>query len=142
MASEDLTMTGKGVFMLKRRILNLAYNAFAIVGSIVLCILPVSSEGDIFSTLQNVKLHYAPVQWLIYLIGVLLSFTCGVLAFVSRDVKREDVYTQKSLAFLVVSSFVLLGAVEAVDKRAVSAIPFCVSMVALLAYHFISGKEW
>ena len=47
---------------MKQRILNLIYNFLELVGVILLCVIPVSKNGDVFQTIDKVNLTYVPVS--------------------------------------------------------------------------------
>ena len=47
---------------MKQRILNLIYNFLELMGVILLCVIPVSKNGDVFQTIDKVNLTYVPVS--------------------------------------------------------------------------------
>ncbi len=126
---------------MKRRILNLIYNFLVEIGILLLLFIPFFGNENIFDVMQNVKLHYVSFLGAIYFIVLLWSFANAVLAWLSRDTKKEDSYTQKSLALFVVASICLLGFHTATNEKAFLAIPLIVSLSAVLVYQLIAGKE-
>ena len=126
---------------MKRRILNLIYNFLVEIGILLLLFIPFFGNENIFDVMQNVKLHYVSFLGAIYFIVLLWSFANAVLAWLARDTKKEDSYTQKSLALFVVASICLLGFPTATNEKAFLAIPLIVSLSADLVYQLIAGKE-
>ena len=85
---------------MKRRILNLIYNFLVEIGILLLLFIPFFGNENIFDVMQNVKLHYVSFLGAIYFIVLLWSFANAVLAWLARDTKKEDSYTQKKLGVI------------------------------------------
>jgi uncharacterized membrane protein len=126
---------------MKRRILNLVYNILVETGIFLLLFVPFFDHRNIFDVMQNVKLQYVSVLGAIYLIVLLWSFAYAVLAWLARNIEKEDSCTQKSLALFVVASVCLLGFSTITSKKVFLAIPLIVSFFAVLTYQLIAGKD-
>ena len=126
---------------MKRKILNLVYNLLLIFGIVIMIGLPISSGENVFRTLENVKLHYAPVPWLAYFLLLLASLWFCVLSFIANEPKKENSYTQKSLSFFTVAAFLLVGFGPIMERKNAFALPFFMALIAITVYRFVSGKE-
>ena len=71
--------------------------------------------------------------WLLLLASL---FFC-VLAFVANEQEQENAYTKKSLAFLTVAGFLLVGFGFTVGKNYVFLIPFFTCLIALIVYRYV-----